>query len=181
MDIGIVSARYAKALFKFAEVNGEAEKVYAEMQTLALAFLKVEALHNVMLNPVLTSGQKNKLLVSAVSGEEPVSESTRKFIALVVDKKRSDLMLFIANAFVALYRRKKGVIKGKLILPVEVGEKIEKRLQQMIEARAGMKLDFDVRIDSEILGGFILEYDTYRLDASLRTQINELHRSLTRG
>ncbi len=178
MDIGIVSARYAKALLKFAEQNGEDVKVYEEMQRLVLAFLKVEKLHHVLLNPTLTEEQKTILLLSAMGGEDAVCVSTVKFIRLVVQKKRASFMLFIANAYVSRYRKLRGIVKGRLILPSQMSKQIEARLQKMVEARAGAKVDFDVCVDESLLGGFVLEYDTYRLDASLRTSLERLHRAL---
>ena len=39
-------------------------------------------------------------------------------------------------------------------------------------------MEFEVCVDEKIEGGFILEYDTYRLDASLRTQLDQIHREL---
>ncbi len=178
MDIGIVSARYAKALLKFAGQNGEDVKVYEEMQSLVLAFLKIEKLHHVLLSPTLTEEQKTALLLSAMGGEDVVCASTKKFVKLVVQKKRSPFMLFIANAYIARYRKLRGIVKGKLILPSHMSEQIETRLQKLVEARAGAKVDFDVCVDEDLLGGFILEYDTYRLDASLRTSLERLHRAL---
>ena len=53
-------------------------------------------------------------------------------------------------------------------------------MRNIIEKKVGtpVNIEFEVEEDPEILGGFILEYDTYRLDASLRTQFNQLRREL---
>ena len=178
MDIGIVSVRYAKALLRFATENKEEQQVYAEMETLSRTFLKVEALQPALLNPVLTNDQKNDLLAAACVGDGKITHSTQRFIQLVTDKKRADLMLFIANAYMTLYRKSKGIIKGCLTVPTEISEKVCKRLQQIIESKTSSQVEFEVCVDEEIKGGFILDYDTYRLDASLRTQLNELRRAL---
>ena len=178
MDIGIVSVRYAKALLRFATENKEEQQVYAEMETLSNTFLKVQALQPALLNPVLTNDQKIELLASACVGNGEISSSSKRFIQLVTEKKRADLMLFIANAYMTLYRKAKGIIKGCLTVPTEISENICKRLQQIIENKTSNKVEFEVRVDEEIKGGFILDYDTYRLDASLRTQLNELKRAL---
>ncbi|MBR1446518.1 MAG: F0F1 ATP synthase subunit delta, partial [Alloprevotella sp.] len=44
--------------------------------------------------------------------------------------------------------------------------------------RTRSKVEFSTVVDPELGGGFVLEYDTSRLDASLRTQIQELRRTL---
>ena len=168
MDIGIVSIRYAKALLQFAMENHEEDGVYREMSAMADVFMK----------PVLTSQQTETLLGSACGSGDSQTASTRKFIKLVVSKKRADFMMFIAHAYVTLYRKEKHLVKGRLVVAKSVSEHVAQRLQAIVEARTDSKVDFEVLVDENIGGGFILEYDTYRLDASVKTQIEKLHRAL---
>ena len=178
MDIGLVSTRYAKALLRFSEENKEESKVYQEMLPLSAAFIKVKALQPALLNPVLSDEQKVQLLSTACTPQSEVSASTLRFIELVVQKKRTELMHFIALTFQSLYCKSKGIVKGKLIVPTLVSERICQRLQQVVESKTQSKIEFEVCVDEKIGGGFILEYDTYRLDASLRTQLDQIHREL---
>ena len=69
---------------------------------------------------------------------------------------------------------------GSLTVPVEINSKTFERLTKVIEKNTRQKVQFSVKVDPEIQGGFIVEYDTYRLDASLRTQLNQLRRQLCR-
>ncbi len=178
MDIGIISSRYAKTLLRFATENGEEQKVYEEMATLAESFRRVPALQQALLNPVLTAGQKESLLASAASGEHQPTASTHSFLKLVVANKRADLMTFVASTFIELFHREKHIIKGRLVVPAEVSEATAAKLRQMVEARTQSHVEFTTEVNPAIGGGFILEYDTYRLDASLRTQLAELRRNL---
>ena len=178
MDIGIISVRYAKALLRFATENKEEQQVYAEMESLAKTFLKVQALQPTLLNPILSDHQKTELLVAACVGDQKVTNSTKRFIELVTDKKRADLMQFIANSYISLYRKSKGIIKGKLTVPTNISDAVCKRLQQIIESKTSNQVEFELCVDKDIMGGFILDYDTYRLDASLRKQLSELKRAL---
>ncbi len=180
MDLGIMSARYAKALYAYAIQQGEEDRVYKEMNRLFQALQEVEILNNALKNPVLTSQQTINLLGAACQSEKKsiLSRSSQRFIALVVKNRRTDLMSFIANSYISLYCREKHIVKGKLILPVPAGKDLQKRLQELIQDRTKQDVDFEVKVDKEIGGGFILEYDTYRLDASLRNQLYKLQRSL---
>lgn len=178
MDIGIVSVRYAKALLRFATDNKEEQRVYTEMETLATTLMKVQALQPALLNPVVSNEQKNSLLMAACAEAGNASTSTRRFIELVTLKKRAELMLFIAHAYISLYRKSKGIIKGRLTVSAPISKNIAQRLQQIIESKTSSKIEFETSVDEAIEGGFILDYDTYRLDASLRTQLKELKRAL---
>lgn len=178
MDIGIVSIRYAKALLQFAIENQEEDKVYEEMSFMAEIFIKIPALQKAMSNPSLTKEQTTELLNNACGTDIVLSKSTKRFNQLVVSKKRANLMMFIAYAYITLYRKAKHLIKGRLVVSKSVGEDVAKRMQSIVEARTDCKVDFEVLIDQNIGGGFILEYDTYRLDASVKSQIEKLRRAL---
>ena len=178
MDLGIISMRYAKALLLFAQEQKEDDKVYAEMATLADTFLTVPALQQALLNPVLTDVQKEQLLTTAACGKTKPSSSLTQFVKLVLKKQRADLMLFVAHSYGTLYRKQKHIIKGKLVVPTAIADSLISKMQQMVEAKSNCKVDFQVKEDAAIGGGFILEYDTFRLDASVRTQLAKLKREL---
>ena len=166
MDIGIISIRYAKALLRFAIDNKEEERVYAEMETLAHSFLHIPTLRQVLQDPLSDNARQVEILSCATCGNESLSASTERFIQLVTAHNRTDLMQFIAQAYITLYLKRKRIIKGRLIVPMA------------IEKRTKCSIEFKVEIDASIAGGFILDYDTYRLDASLKTQLKELRDAL---
>ena len=178
MDLGIISMRYAKALLRFAEQRNEDKQVYDETAQLAETYLAVPALQQAMLNPVLTDAQKEKLLLTAACGKATPSASLAQFVKLVLKKQRADLMLFVAHSYGTLYRKQKHIIKGKLVVPTAIADSLISKMQQMVEAKSNCKVDFQVKEDAAIGGGFILEYDTFRLDASVRTQLAKLKREL---
>lgn len=178
MDLGIISTRYAKALLRFAAENGEDEQVYAEMQTLSRTFESVPRLQQAVLNPVLTTAQCERLLVCAACGENEPSASTRKFISLVVRKGRGSVMQLIANSYGTLYRQAHHLVSAKLTVPFAAGDAVIAKMRRMVEAKAKGDILFEVKVNPDIEGGFILEYDTYRLDASVRSQLAKLRRQL---
>lgn len=97
MDIGIVASRYAKALLRFASDNQEEAQVYAEMQQLDQNFRGAHQMKSILNSPVLSEPQKIDLLCAAATakGAHRVSQSTARFIELVVNKKRADLFHFL--------------------------------------------------------------------------------------
>ena len=178
MDLGIISMRYAKALLKFAAEHKEEERVYAEMGNVTAAFAKVEALQHALLNPVLTDAQREQLLATAAGSEKDLTATTRRFIHLVVTKGRADMMQLIARSYGTLYRRERHIIEGCLTVPVSLTPELTERLRSIVEKRTDCRVDVSVKEDKELLGGFVLQYDTYRLDASVKTQLQKMKREL---
>jgi F-type H+-transporting ATPase subunit delta len=83
-------------------------------------------------------------------------------------------MQFIANSYITLYRQQKNIIRGKLTTAVAVLPATEQRMRQMVERKTQGTVEFESEVNPDIIGGFILEYDTYRMDASVRSKLNTI-------
>ena len=172
MDIGVISVRYARALLRSATDAKIETDVYKEMQTLAASFAKVPQLRQTIDNPMLSKDTKQTLLLTAV-GENPC-ELTKAFISLVLKEDRENVMQFIANSYVTLYRQQKNVIRGRLITAAAVSPATEQKMRQMVEDKTNGTVEFETEVNPDIIGGFILEYDTYRMDASVKSKLNSI-------
>ena len=176
MDIGVISVRYARALLKSATEAKIDADVYKEMQTMAKTYTEVPQLRQTIDNPMLSKDTKQQLLLTAV-GEKPC-ELTKAFISLVLKEDRENVMQFIANSYVTLYRQQKNVIRGRLITAAAVSPATEQKMRQMVESKTNGTVEFETEVNPDIIGGFILEYDTYRMDASVKSKLNSILQTL---
>ena len=178
MDIGVISVRYARALLKSATDAKIETDVYKEMQTMAKTYTEVPQLRQTIDNPMLSKDTKQALLLTAV-GDSPC-ELTKAFISLVLKEDRENVMQFIANSYVTLYRQQKNVIRGRLITAAAVSPATEQKMRQMVESKTNGTVEFETEVNPDIIGGFILEYDTYRMDASVKSKLNSILNTLKR-
>ena len=176
MDIGVISVRYARALLKSATGQKLEDTVYQEMQLLAKSYAEVAQLRQTIDNPMLSKEKKETLLLTAVGDE--VAPLTRAFIGLVLKEGREQVMQFIANSYVTLYRQQKNVIRGRLITAAHVSAQTEQKMRQMVESKTNGTVEFETEVNPDIIGGFILEYDTYRMDASVKAKLNSILNTL---
>lgn len=89
MNSGMVSMRYARALFNYALKNKVEDAVYAEMKTLSESFVKQRNLRATLDNPVLRTKDKFELIKAA--GGNTVSQEYIRFIELVLHQKRENI------------------------------------------------------------------------------------------
>ena len=178
MDIGVISVRYARALLKSATDAKIEEAVYTEMQQLARSYVEVPQLRFTIDNPMLSKEKKETLLLTAV-GKKP-SALTKTFIQLVLKEDRENVMQFIANSYVTLYRQQKNIIRGRLITAAQVTPATEQKMRQMVESKTNGTVEFETEVNPDIIGGFILEYDTFRMDASVKTKLNSILNTLNK-
>ena len=178
MDIGVISMRYARALLKSATDQKQEDAVYQDMMTVAKSYLEVPALRHTIDNPMLSKDKKEALLI--VAAGENNCQLTKAFIALVLKEDRENVMQFMANSYITLYRKQKNVIRGKLITAARVSAETEQKMRQMVESKTNGTVEFETEVNPDIIGGFILEYDTFRMDASVKSKLNNILNTLKR-
>jgi F-type H+-transporting ATPase subunit delta len=177
MDIGVISVRYARALLKSATDAKIEDSVYQQMQLLAKSYVEVPQLRQTIDNPMLAKEKKEMLLITAVGGEQALP-LTKAFVALVLKEDRENMIQFMANSYVTLYRKQKNVIRGKLTTAVAVAPETEQKMRQMVQSRTQGIVEFETEVNPDLIGGFVLEYDTFRMDASVKNKLNVILNTL---
>lgn len=172
MDLGLISVRYARALLKASLEAKLEDRVYSEMQTLSQSYIKVPDFRFTIDNPMFSKKRKKELFIIAFGGDP--CKLTDVFIDLVLKEERENMMQFIANSYITLYRKNKNLIRAKLLTATAVSPSTEQRLKQLVESKTNGIVEFETEIKPEILGGFIIEYDTYRMDVSVKSQLNSI-------
>lgn len=174
MNNGKISIRYAKALLSSAKEAKVEEQVYSEMTTLDSAFAQIQLLKQAMTNPTLTKEDKIKLLNSVFNNK--ASKLTQGFINLVVENGREDYFHRIALSFQELYRKEKNIVVTHLTTAIELDEPLKKKIIQSVEEQENSKVELRTEINPDIIGGYILDIDGKRLDASIIRQLSKLYK-----
>ena len=174
MNNGKISIRYAKALLSSAKEAKVEEQVYSEMTTLDSAFAQIQLLKQAMTNPTLTKEDKIKLLNSVFNNKD--SKLTQGFINLVVENGREDYFHRIALSFQELYRKDKNIVVTHLTTAIELDEPLKKKIIQSVEEQENSKVELRTEINPDIIGGYILDIDGKRLDASIIRQLSKLYK-----
>jgi len=176
MDIGVISVRYARALLKSATEKKVGDLVYKDMLTLSESYVRVPQLRFTIDNPMLSKDKKKLLILTACGAEQQAL--TERFIDIVLSEDRESILQFMANSYITLYRQKKNVIRGRLITATAVSQATEQKMRQMVESRTNGTVEFESEVDPDIIGGFILEYDTFRMDSSVKTKLKSILNTL---
>lgn len=176
MDIGVISVRYARAFLKSALEKSLEDQVYQEMKLLSESYIQVPDLKFTIDNSMLHKDQKLSLLETACGGQ--CTELTKRFFKLVLDGGRENILQFIATSYISLYRQNKNIISGKLITATTVSPEVEERMKRLVESKTQGTVEFQTETNPDIIGGFVLEYDAYRMDASVQTKLKAILKQL---
>ena len=161
--------RYAKALFAYAKEQGVEDAIYRNMLQLMTTLQRVKELAAMLAAPTLSKDERVRLLCSAVDSSAVYED----FMRLVVDEERESLLIFIAHCYVSLYRKAKNIVAVRITTAEPLGEEFCGRVGAAF-APEGATVELQNIVDGDIVGGFIYETETHRLDASIRRQLRDI-------
>lgn len=180
MDNGLIPHRYAKALYKVAQEHGDTLKLYDIMKTVIEAFRENPGLQKVLSNPFVKPEDKEKLLLSAAGKE--VNEDFKRFVMLIIDHKRVDYAYAMMLAYRDIYRKENHISQVRITTASQLHAHQMKKLRQLVEgAFPGSVLEFSEAINPDLIGGFIIDVDSVRMDASISNELEQLRQTLLRS
>lgn len=172
MALGMISKRYAKALIGFAQEQKSEATVYQEMTNLASVFADEPQMRVAMDNPIVTTNDKRSLLVAAVGST--CSPTSSRFFDLVLKNRRENLLQTMALSYCDLYREIHNINNAKLLTASPVTPEVVDRMKAVLQRIKPGQVELETKVDPSIDGGFVLFVDTYRLDASISSQLKNI-------
>lgn len=176
MNEGKISKRYARALLRYAVEQGTEDAIYSEMKILASVFQQTAKLRMAMNNPMLKMKVKFDL-IKAVLDNKP-SDALVRLAQLVLKNRREMYFMHIALSYGDLYREYKNINVGTLVTATPVDSVTIEKMKLLMQQIKPGTLDFEQKVDPKIEGGFVLYIDTYRLDASVVSQLKRIKQQL---
>ena len=178
MNTGKISTRYAKALFEYALDRKQEDQLYEEMKMLSNSFISHPKLNKAIKNPTISTVEKQKLIITAAGIQ--VCDVFKSFLHLISKNRRETFCQFIALQYQDLYRKEKKIVTGKLISTQAISSEAQKKLKAIIAENTNKQVDFATQLDSSLIGGFILDVESMRLDASISYQLKQIKKQLLR-
>ena len=177
MISGLIPNRYAKALYKFAGENGSQQRVYEEMKNVIEAFRANPGMEKVLSNPYAKDADKRSLLLKA-AGKEPGDDYTR-FVTLILDHRREEFAYLMALAYRDIYRRENHISMVRITTAMELPEAEIAKLKGVVERNfRDSTFEYDIKVDPAIIGGFVIDVDSTRMDASVSNELEQLRQNL---
>jgi len=167
--------RYAKALFELA--TNDLDAVQKDMNLIYKTFEAGPELLKVLKDPTIGASKKLQIIKSVFDGK--ISDKTLQLIQLLGQKDRLDLLQDISRSFNELYKKHKGIREATVITAVELTDELKQKIFQKIKELTGSdQIKLTNIVDPSIIGGFILNIDDLRYDASISGKLAKLKSKL---
>ncbi|GAB3695032.1 F0F1 ATP synthase subunit delta [Spirosoma flavus] len=173
MAVATVAARYAKSLLDLAQEKGITEKLYKDMQFFKKTVEQSRPLLLMLKNPIVRAEKKSAIIKAAFNSH--VDPVTMSFFQIIAKKNREGIMDEIANEFINQYDRMKGVERATVITTVPLTDALRTKFKDMVAKTTAAKLvELDEKIDTRLIGGYVLRVGDQQIDGSIRSQLNDL-------
>ncbi len=171
--------RYARAFFLMMKEKKRAAEANEELQGVCDFSNTHPEFARLLLAPALSDEEKFELIENLLSGgENPVSDGTKNFIKLLVEKNRFNLFGKIVESYRRLFNLDRGVEEVTLAVPFAVSGEQESRLNSVLEKKLGKKIVLSTRIEPGLLGGMVLYTRNQVIDGSFQGKLKGLKQKL---
>jgi F-type H+-transporting ATPase subunit delta len=173
-----VARVYAEALFDVAKEKGKLDAIGEGLAEFADALDAERELQVFFFSPYFSSAEKVDGLKRAVSGADP---ELLNFLELLIEKKRMTEIFRIRQQFERLWKQENKRIDVTVTSAVELDPAVIEKIGGEIERQTGRKVELASRVDDEILGGIVLQVGNMVLDASIRSRLEKLRKSVAQA
>ncbi len=173
-----VARVYADALFDVARENGKLDAIGAELKEFVDALEGDRDLQVFFFSPYFSSAEKVDGLKRAIDGADP---ELVNFLELLIEKSRMTEIFRIRRQFEQLWKQENKRIDVTVTSAVELDPAVVEKIGEEIERQTGQKAELASRVDDDILGGIVLQVGNMVLDASIRSRLEKLKKSVAQA
>jgi F-type H+-transporting ATPase subunit delta len=169
---------YAEALFDVAKEKGKLDAVRGELAQFADAVDGNRELQVFLFSPYFSSAEKVAGLKRAVSDADA---ELINFLELLIEKQRMPEIFRIRRQLDELWKQENRRIDVTVTSAVTLEPSVVEKVGEEIERQTGQKVELSSRVDAEILGGIVLQVGNKVLDASIRSRLEKLRKSVAQA
>jgi len=173
-----VARVYAEALFDVAKEKGKLDSIETDLGQFADAISTDRDLQVFFFSPHFASAEKAEGLRRTVAGADP---ELVNFLELLIEKQRMTEIFRIRREFEQLWKKESKRIDVTVTSAVELDPAVVTKVGEEIERQTGQKVELASRVDGEILGGIVLQVGNMVLDASIRSRLEKLRKSVAQA
>lgn len=181
---GKLARRYSRAFLRAIEqeLGSEgrptpAQEIANSLSGLSDVWQKEDALQSAILNPMFDKTERAAAL-EQVARIGNVSDIVLRFLKLVFERDRIAILPEIAESFSKLANEAASVVKVEVTVAREIAGDESGQIEQSLSQHIAGSLEFDWRVDPEILGGMLVKYQGKVLDGSLQGRIQRIEKRL---
>ena len=177
--LNTITTPYAEAFLQVAESRNEVDEVINQSKAILEIWDSSPEFRNAMASPVLEVESKKAALQKLFSKD--VSPSFLNLLKLLADRNRIGLLDSVLNRLLELYREQRNIALATVTSASELNEDQQTELLKKVQVLAGTdNLELNLKVDPDLIGGFVVNVGSKVIDASLSGQVRRLGLALAK-
>jgi F-type H+-transporting ATPase subunit delta len=175
-----IAIRYAKSLLALAVDNQKVDEVKEDFK-LVLSTLSHKDFGAMMKSPVISADKKIGVIEALFQGK--VSDMSLMYMKILIGKNREPYLKEIAEEYQDMCMTYKEITQITVISASPMSQELLAELSAKLTSSISTAKNVQItnEVDPTILGGFILQYDDKRYDASVQAKLNELKNDFSKN
>lgn len=167
------ASRYVRSLLGLAQEQGVLDEVHNDMKLIDKTCNENFELVSLLRSPIIKSDRKKAVLYKIFEGK--VHQLTLAIIDIITRKNRESILPSIAREFHNAYNTFKGIQKASITSTIALDAEIRKEVEEIVKQLSDKKtIELDEKVDSNLIGGFILNVGDKQIDASISSKLKAL-------
>jgi F-type H+-transporting ATPase subunit delta len=171
-----VARRYALALYQEAEEQGVVERTDDDVQALRETLDASRELVALFESPIVAREKKEAVVRKLFEGR--LGELTLRFVGLLFEKEREDLLPAVVRAYGALRDARLGLVEAAVRTARPLGYDETQQLERALAQRTGKQVRLRMEVDPALIGGLVVRIGDRVYDRSVRHQLDVLREQL---
>ena len=168
-----VAVPYAEALLDLAQSNDSLKETTNDMNFVSQILADSSDFKKFLGNPLITKDAK-KNTVKDIFGEQ-IDASTLKFLWLLVERGRIEVLESIAQRFLELSFKQESIEIAKITSSIQLSSQQQKDISEKLKVLTRAKqIKLALKVDPSLIGGFTIEIGSKMIDTSIRGQLKQI-------
>ena len=168
-----VAVPYAEALLDLAQSNDSLKETTNDMNFVSQILADSSDLKKFLGNPLITKDAK-KNTVKDIFGEQ-IDASTLKFLWLLVERGRIEVLESIAQRFLELSFKQESIEIAKITSSIQLSSQQQKDISEKLKVLTRAKqIKLALKVDPSLIGGFTIEIGSKMIDTAIRGQLKQI-------
>jgi len=174
-----IATRYAKALFDLSLEYEILDEVKIDMESL-VSVCKQNKDFRLLMNSPIVNVEKKEAIIKLIF-EKSFQKVSLQFLIIIIRKRREANIEIIAEKYIELYKEYYNITTTSLKTTVEINKEIRAEIIDLLKKQTKGEIELIEKIDKELIGGFILDFDDMQYDASILKEIKNLKKEFDKN
>jgi F-type H+-transporting ATPase subunit delta len=176
----VLVRRYARGLVGALREESELNAVHRELSAVSRLLRTNLELAAVLKSPFVPKKNKDQIIKDILAATPP-GPKTSRFLGLLLEHNRLDILEDILNVVPALWRERQGVQTFEVSSAIPVTPQQKERLRAELERREGRPVFLEYRVDAGLVGGLSLRKGNIIYDVSVEGRLEKLKEKMIEG